>query len=49
MFKSIGLKFIDPDYTDVLGDEEKEMQRIRKQTVKINSKDEKKEEKKGCC
>jgi hypothetical protein len=50
MFRNIGLKFIDPDYEDNLGEEEKELQRIRKQTVKINNKDEKPEgEKGGCC
>jgi hypothetical protein len=49
MFKNIGLKFIDPEYEDNLDNEEKELQRIRKQTVKINNTDTKTTEKKGCC
>jgi hypothetical protein len=51
MFKTIGLKFIDPDYEESGSNEEKEMERIRKQTVKINKADKDKggKEGKGCC
>jgi hypothetical protein len=50
MFRNIGLKFIDPEYEESMGDEQKEMERIRKQTVKINKNTEGTTEgKKGCC
>jgi hypothetical protein len=50
MFRVVGLKFIDPNYEDSKDDEQKEQERIRKQTVKIKDKDTNKgTEKKGCC
>ncbi len=51
LFKALGTKFIDPNYEEAADEEEKEQQRIRKETVKINKKDGdgKEEGKKGCC
>ena len=51
LFKTIGIKFIDPNFeeSDQQDPEEKEMERIRKQTVKINTKEDKKEVKGGKC
>ncbi len=51
LFKAVGTKFIDPNYEEGQDDEEKEIERIRKDTVKINKKDadKKNEDKSGCC
>jgi hypothetical protein len=53
LFKAIGNKFIDPNsvINDNTNEEELEIERIRKQTVKITTKDTPKDdkEKKKCC
>jgi hypothetical protein len=50
MFRIIGMKFIDPNWEESKDSEQKEMERIRKQTVKINKQNEgETKDKKGCC
>ena len=50
MFKAVGTKFIDPNYDEGQDEEAKEIERIRKDTVRISKKDsDKKDDKKGCC
>ncbi len=52
LFKAIGIKFIDPNsqIEDNMTSDEKEIERVRKQTVKISNNDQKKEIKqKKCC
>lgn len=52
LFKSIGNKFIDPNYEEEFTAEEREEEKKRKQTIKINHASDNNQatpNKKGCC
>ena len=51
LFKSVGLKFIDPEYSEDKTEEDIDKEKIRRNTVRISQIPKKDEEqaKKGCC
>jgi len=51
VFKSVGLKFIDPEYSEDKTEEQIEKEKIRRQTIKISpvANNDKEQTKKGCC